>query len=786
MPDRLIWLAAAFALGIWGSAALNPGLAVLYAAALAAATAAVWLARRESRLTGAALAALFFVAGMTVAAHDSFRHPAEISRYAGRTLTVYGTVAAMPETLDIDAATVKVRYIVAAEAVKAGGGLIAPAGGGVAVTLRQPRQMKRAAYGDRVTASGRLLAVQGYRNPGMVDVAAGQRLKGVVARMSVGTGGFSFAPAGAYSWQKVLASWRQTVGERMRAAMAPADAAVLNGVLFGGYYGIKQEVVRDFAASGLVHILSVSGSHIALIAGVVMWLGARLQARRSRVAAAAAAIVVFYAVFTGLTPPVVRSAVMGLIALGAVALEREKDTLQALALAALGMLAFQPALLFDISFQLSFSATAGLILLYPRLAEKLAPLPGWLAGPLAVTAAAQLGALPFMAWYFASLSLGAFVANLAVLPLLEGVLVTGLAASVAGVFLPLLAKILYAGCGLAIGAATALASLVAALPGSVLHVPPPGIGAGMLYYLMLAWLFGYLPARFTPLPELWRRDRGMTAAVAGVAALAVFTFCWYPRPVYVHFIDVGQGDAVLITTPHRRALLVDAGGSAGQGDFDIGERVVAPYLRHYGVTALDYLILSGGGADSAGGAAGVAAALPVERAVVVAGEAVPAALTRLAGKLVVVPDSECRGFSLDGVKVELYPDPGELDRTGDAVAVVLVSYGQRRFLLTGDLDARGERWLASAGLAGADVLKVSRHGARPSATPELLAACSPRYAVISAGYGNKFGHPHPETLARLRDRGITTYRTDRDGAVVFRTDGAGLVPQTYVPPAGNN
>lgn len=780
MPRVFAQLTAAFAAGIFVAGLYNWQSSALLGLAAALLTLALWLVRRDSPLALAAVVALFLLAGLIRAEHAGRPSPADIGRYIDRPVTIYGAVAASPQVWDIDQETVKVKYVVAVAAVAGEPPGLQAADGAVAVHIRQPRTAPLAAYGDQVTASGRLQAIVGYKNPGQLDSVAASRLQAVSARLSPRPGDLRFSPASERPWVAVIAGWRSAVAAAIAEAMAPGDAAILNGILFGGYNGIKQEVVRDFAATGIVHILSVSGTHIALVAGAVIWLGGRLGLRRGRTAALAAVAISFYALLAGLAPPVMRSLIMGLVALAAVGLGRAQDAGQSLALAVLAMLAYQPGLLYDISFQLSCGATAGLVYLYPPLAARLAFLPAWLAGPLAVTAAAQLAVLPFLAWYFNSFPASAFVANIIIVPLIEVVLIAGLAASLTFFVLPLAGKLLFVGCALVIGLTVNLAGWLAAFTGGAIYLPTLGLAAGTVYYLTLAWVYGFLPRLPGP-AVVWRRwPRPATAALA-VAIVAACAYAYYPRPLSVHFIDVGQGDATLVVTPHGRAVLVDAGGNGGLSDFDVGQRVVLPYLRHYGVTALDYLVLTHGHADHAGGAAAVAAAVPVRTVLLPPEVFSPAvkALLRSGGGEAALATAGQR-ISLDGVELEAVYSAADArpGRRGEASTVLRVNYGRHSFLITGDLGTEEEKALAGR-LTPGDVLKVSHHGARTATTPALLTAYRPAYAVVSAGYGNRFGHPHAETLGRLQAAGIIVYRTDRDGAVVFRSDGQALIVEPF-------
>ncbi|HMM20176.1 MAG TPA: DNA internalization-related competence protein ComEC/Rec2 [Selenomonadales bacterium] len=767
----------AFAAGVWLAGTFKPNPMMLYTGAVLLAMIALWRIRAGLRYGMVAIAGLFFVLGMLRLFHAEAESPFAVSRFAGHFVTLSGRVAEMPEWWQVDHRTARVRYIVAAETVEEGGARRQPATGSVVVELYQAKDGARAACGDGIILSGVLRSLHDYNNPGRADSVAALKLQGIAARLSLKPEHIRIFPGEESSLAVTLAKVREKITENMRRAMAPEDAALLNGLLFGGYFGINREIIRDFSASGLVHILSVSGTHIALIAGFAVWLGTRLGLRRELTALAAGGLVVGYALFSGFTPPVVRSVIMGLAALGAVILGRGKDAEQSLAFAVLAMLAYQPGLLYNISFQLSVSATAGLVFLYPKTLKLFSLLPRWLAGPLAVTLAAQLAALPVMAWYFSSFSLGAFLANLLVLPIIEAVVIIGLLGSFSGLFLAAAGNLLLVCSGLLIGLAALLAKWIAALPGSVLYVPPMGLGAAAVYYSLMAWVYGYLPAAVPPPMALFRRRLLPAAAVAALLLVGAFTAAYFPRPVAVHFIDVGQGDAALVTTPHGRAILIDTGGTGGLSGFDMGERVVVPYLKHYGVTRLDYLLLTHGHQDHAGGAAGIAAAIPVRNAVVAKESDSPAvqALKRTLDGKGVVPAGNM-AIVLDGVTIEVFriQEDNDLDQGNALTCVSRVSYGKHSFLVTGDLGAKGEKLLIAAGLKPGSVLKVGHHGARTSTTPELLQVYAPRYAVISAGFNNRFGHPHAEALARLADYGAEVYRTDRNGAVVFRTDGRNL------------
>jgi competence protein ComEC len=781
MPFKLTSAALFFAAGIWCTSIIEIGVTTLFIVAAVLFGVVAWCILRSSRFIAVALMGLFFVAGCICFINANTYPPGDIGEYVERDVTIDGVVSEVPESSDVDEQSKKVHYVIDVKTINTTEDGLKNFWGKVAVTLRQPRNSPIVCYGDKVKVSGRLVALHGYNNPGQIDAVARLKLQGIVARMVVKEDSFS-SKAGADSWQRKLTVLRQRITANIDQAIAPSDAAILKGVLFGGYSGISRQVVRDFAVTGIVHILSVSGAHIALVAGFIAWAGGWFRLRKGVIAWLAAAAIVLYAVFAGLTPPVIRSLIMGLLALLAVGLGREKDASQALAFAVLIMLALQPMLLFDISFQLSFSATAGLVLFYDKTAEKLCFLSSWLAKMLAATIAAQLGALPFMAWYFNAFPVVSLLANIIIVPLIEVLVIVGLAASFLGLAIALLGRILLVSCGLLTGLIVDLTALIAKLPGGTIYLPSFGPVAGLIYYLLILWIYGYLPGRLPSPTDIiggWRR----VMVLAGIAVIVAACYIIYPRPMSVHFIDVGQGDATLVTTPHGRAVLIDTGGSGELSEFDVGERVVVPYLKHYGITQLDWMILTHGHKDHAGGAASVAAFIPV-KSIIVAQEEFSASVAALVKQVKghgLIPAYSGQKIVIDGVvfEVALAETEGSQNQSNESSTVVRVYYGSHSFWLTGDLSSKGEKKLLENGVDPVTVLKVGHHGSKLSTSTEFLQKLTPQHAVISVGSGNRFGHPHAETLTRLRAQGVDYYRTDLDGAVIFSTDGTNLKVSTF-------
>lgn len=790
MVNIIALITAAFAAGIWCAAYFRDLLPLLYISSGILLIFTLWRIYIYKPLIWS-VGALFFIIGMLRFIHADALASTDISRYVGQRMMVHGTISEIPKVTLLEEGNSKVRYLVSIKDGQIGEREKITVTGLLSVTVRQSSNKPMPSQGDEIRLMGEVVPLHGYNNPAQYDSVAAAWRQGIRGYMFIQDQDISLVSKNNnVSWKHRLALWREKIIKNMQKVMPEYHASILAGMLFGGYGGIPREIVDDFATTGIVHILSVSGSHIALVAGVITVLGTfvarRFNFTTQVVPLFAAGIVTFYAVFCGLTPPVLRSLIMGLIALFAVCFGREKDAANALLLSALGMMIHEPSLIYDLSFQLSFASSAGLVFLNGKTVAMMTALPTWLARLLAVTITAQLGVLPFIAWYFNSFSLSSFVANVLIVPLIEWIVILGLFGACIGMLFGVVGNIMMVICSLLIGIVIECTAWLAAIPGAKLYMPSIGLIGGTIYYLLLAWVYGYKPKNMLSLRELIQKwPRASAAALLGTV-ICVILYSVYPRPMYVHFIDVGQGDCALIITPRGRAILVDTGGIMGSAtDFDIGDRVVVPYLKHYGILSIDYLFLTHGHQDHAGGAAAIARELPVKNSML-SREAYTQAirnLVQVAHTSCFIPVYDTQRIDIDGVTIRVVHAASGQNKgqSNEVSSVVQVSHGKHSFLLTGDLESKGEEEILANGKGiSSTVLKIAHHGAKTSSTIGFLQAVAPEYAVISVGKNNRYGHPHGDTIKRLLMQNSKIYRTDQHGAIVFRTDGKTLAVETFM------
>ena len=600
----------------------------------------------------------------------------------------------------------------------------------------------------------------------------------------------------------VFRAWRGHAGEAIDSLFGPR-APLARALLIADQDGIDAAVRDRFAEAGLIHILSISGLHVALIAGGLTVIAAALRVPRGIAAFASLALVTLYVLALGAPPPAVRSAVMLATSTLIARLQRPVHPWTALALGAM-IPTWQPNVVLDLGWQLSVSGMASLVaarammrrvrnsapvLASPRAStlvrvwKKLAKnsvswlrtLEGWrwtLVRELVTGTIATLVTAPIVAWYFGRVSLVAPFSNIAAAPVIA-FLQPALFLTLVLAPWPALAKIAADACIVPLAALDQVALRASEIPHAAMHVAPT---------LLSAVCLGIATAAFVRATAHKRPARYMIAA-----SVALCVAVWSPMfntgsgELELHMIDVGQGDAIALRTPHGHWILIDAGRSWKGGD--AGRRTVVPYIRRHGGDVAAFF-LTHPHDDHVGGAASVITALHPgswwEPAYVGTTPKYSEALSAI--QTAHIPWHRTHpgdSLRIDGVLLRtLAPDSAWTSVQHDpnlASVVLAVEFGQVRWLFTGDAEAAEEDWLVQrwggGGELSASILKSGHHGSKTSSTDAFLDAVHPRLALVSVGAGNTYGLPSPLVMDRYQQRGIQTLRTDEVGAIVVRTDG---------------
>ena len=638
--------------------------------------------------------------------------------------------------------------------------------------LRPGTSARGFALGEGCRVATRVRATGGTAPAGAVVHVTG------VARKEGTRVAFSGAQVRLEREPGLLARWRTRAGATIDTLYGE-HAPLARALLIADERDIAPEVRRAFSDAGIIHMLSVSGLHVAVLAeGVVLMLMVAGASTRRAELLATFTIGVFV-LFVGAQAPAVRSAAMYAAVVISRRLQRPTSPWALLALGA-ALPLVQPRVVTEIGYHLSVAGMAGLIA-SGKLSRRLPfdRLPDWsrrITRELLATVVASAVTAPIVAWHFGRVSLAAPVTNLAAAPLF-GLAQPALFLSLAIAPLHAAASLIADGTQVLLAGIGKVGSVGATLPFAALDVQPSAITA-----LLLA------AASTSMLLACASRHWGRPALVCLTTIALAF---WWPvlrlsgSRLEVHMIDVGQGDAIALRTPRWRWILVDAGDQ--WRETDVGARVVVPYLRRRGGEIAAF-ILSHPHADHIGGAASVIRSLPVafvwdggyaQGSTVYEGVLSAARDRDVAWR----PARPGHPIEIDGVRLTvLSPDSSEIAGAPDANAasvVVMAEYRGVRILLTGDAERDVESRLAAARgrHLRADVLKVGHHGSATSTTAPLLEAVAPRLALVSVGQGNRYGHPDPDVIDALRNQGAHVLRTDDAGSIVVSIDGG---PELHV------
>jgi competence protein ComEC len=575
-------------------------------------------------------------------------------------------------------------------------------------------------------------------------------------------------------------------------------AALANGMLLGIESGIPDALYDQFNATGSSHVIVISGSNVALIAGVIMALMVRVVGGKRAVWFTVAGIAC-YALLVGGDAAVMRAAAMGSLAVIATGLNRRSTGLVSLGVACALMTLLNPLALWDVGLQLSSAATAGLMLVAPGMiagfrdllkrinpaAAGRGPIGSFFEESVMVTLAANITTLPLVVYYFGRLSVVSLLTNVLILPAQPPIMLAGSAGVVAGIAgLEQIGQWILALPWLCLTWTVGVVQWTASLPGASLEIAGYGLGAMLATYAAIV-----VVKQRSGLRRLFDRLRGWAAPnwwgrlVSPVAAtgLALTTVLAWTAVgalpdgrLHLWFLDIGQGDGILIQTPSGRQVLIDGGASPEALFSELG--AVMPFWDR----SLDLLVLTHPDGDHMAAQAEVPVRYQVARAIHTTHAAQHPDETlwreRMADGGVAVVEMAAGGWLDLGDGVALWvvwPTAAGVageDADNENSLVTKLVYGDFSALLTGDAGLVSERLLVSenAPLAST-LLKVGHHGSRNSSSPEFVARVAPQLAVFQVGAENDYGHPHAEVLDVLAGR--TVLRNDLDGRVHVFSDG---------------
>ena len=553
---------------------------------------------------------------------------------------------------------------------------------------------------------------------------------------------------------------------------------LLVGMLLGEKSFLPLDLKEAFADAGIMHILAVSGLHVGIIAMALLAFLNIMRLPKKFKLFILIFMLIIYASITGYRPSVLRATIMFILLISGKLINRNRNLNISLFFAAFLILLLNPLILYDAGFLLSFVVTFFVINLSPIMQELFFKKIVLIGNPLAISTAAWVGIFPLSAYFFNKISIISIISNIFIIPLTGVAVILGFLTFFIG-----LASISLAG---AIGTInylvlyliTFIAKSFSLLPFAFIYVAQPSTMLIILYYLVVFFIIEMFYKK--TLSQKIRKKAVLI--VLAITLLIIIVQLFYPADnLEVNFINVGEGDCILIKAPNNINILIDGGGTP-QSEFDVGSNIVIPYLRRKGINEIDLLILTHPHIDHLEGLLPVLKEIKVDMVLdgglpcdsleyqefisLILKKGLPYHKAKAGDNIIF-----CNNLEILLLNPLYDSDFYEESDFNNGSIVVKLFYKNADFLFTGDIEeATEEKLLIWHNILQSDILKVGHHGSATSTNVEFLDKVDPSIAVLTVGK-NSFGHPSQKVIERLEDRNIKIYRTDENGTVIIRTNG---------------
>ncbi|MFC1553860.1 DNA internalization-related competence protein ComEC/Rec2 [candidate division KSB1 bacterium] len=662
-----------------------------------------------------------------------------------------------------------------------------PSSGKVLINLKN--QKKELKYGDKITVSGFISRPPGERNPGGFDYAEYLERNEVFAELNVPSG-MSYdiyeSEHGNVLFKYIILPLRDYLSGIIENYHSGQELEFLRAVLLGQRTGLERETLNSFKETGTFHILAVSGLHVGFIFFILYVLFSFLYLPNKIKYSLLFAVIIFYMFITGLRPPIMRAGIFIVIYLFGICIQKRRDTLNIIGATTLMILMIDPGDLFDPGFQLSVSAVLGI--------NYLSNIYNNMMSETRFVEVIKNNTLIFRIFQFIILSFGAFfgtslllayhfnfLAPVSVILSILYIPVTGIIVGL-GFF-----ELLFNGLGqwlisifsevndFFIANLIQLNKIISGFDWINLSIARDEL----IYVLFCVLLFLFV---MSSVKKDIRHKWKLILSVTALFTLYGILFNTPQRNLKMTFLDVGNADAAVISFPDGSNWLIDGGDAWETGDS--GESVIIPFLRSAGIRHLNGILITHPNIDHLGGIKSVVRKVKVDTLYEavdsdnfnIADEMNRNALERNIPKRLVKQGDRIGSGDLFRIYI-LSPGPDNNSSSiNDRSMVLLIKYGEVNILLTGDISSMIEKDLVNdlGSLLKSDVLKIAHHGSVYSSDTQFIEYADPRYAVISAGRNNPFGHPSENTIENLQKRDIQIFRTDIMGAIVLISDGENI------------
>lgn len=743
---------------------------------------------REPSPSPFVLATLFFSSASFYSIHEQHPETDDIRRFMQLTDSLVITCRVIDEPRVKEG---KITMLVSVRSLANGNDTIT-VDGKASVTVLPNRRIKESlpslSYGSVFSFRGHLRPPGDERNPGEFSYRDYLALNNIYAVATVK--GYSQVIVHGerephWFFERIIYPTKAFIIETIKTVMKGDEANFLIGLLLGDRTEISEEIKKAFMNTGTIHVLAVSGSHVILVVTIAyVVLGLFRFSAKPKIVLTLACLV-YYTFLTGASPSIVRASIMAGIVLIGKFFQQKTDAYNVLGVSAACMFLYDSKQLFDVGFQLSFSAVFSMVYFYPKLNSMIKKIPEPLeefkiVTPLwqlfALSLAAQIGTVPFTAYYFGQVSIVSLFANLLVVPIVGLIVTIGLTGALLGVASMWIAAMFSEVNHLLARFTLMFVRLAEQVPFALIDTAAFGWKETALYSAVIAYLSNFRNAA--------ARKMILFAALTGANLYVYASLTAGTNPVLrISFLDVGQGDGAVIQFPTGETYVVD-GGPVSAG-YDAGERIVGPYLRRNGISHVDAVLTTHPHADHLGGVPYLLKNFDV-RSTIDANQRLSSRLYReydsLESGVYQVTARAGAVASVGNARIYyLHPTARFIDADSadgfsdinESSVVFKIQYGTTSFLFMGDAEAESEHHLVSVygDFLKTDVLKAGHHGSSTSSTEHFVAVASPDHVIISVAAINKFRHPSPAVIDRFRNIGASVYRTDAEGAIIIESDG---------------
>lgn len=563
------------------------------------------------------------------------------------------------------------------------------------------------------------------------------------------------------------------IRDTINGTLTDEEGNLLLAILLGDKDKLSEDIQESFKTSNLSHMLAVSGAHVSyIILGLTYVLQNSIIGKKNGKIVCIIFLLAFMAI-TNFTPSVTRACIMAILTLFSSIIYRKSDVYTNISVAALITLIFNPYSLLDLGFQLSYGGTIGIIIFIKRIQEKKSnsKVINYIKQMALVSIYANIIIIPIMMYHFNTVSFTFIISNIMASPILGIIVITGFLFIIASITVKPLTRLIAIFIKPILSILIKISQICSKLPFSNILVVTPYMFNVISYYAIILYCIKS------------KKNNKCKIIICLLIVLILINFIIYifPQKLRIFFIDVGQGDSTLIITPDKKTVLIDGGGS---DSFDVGEKVLLPYLLDRRILKIDYVLISHFDTDHCGGILTIMEKVKVKN-IIISEQAEHSENYERFKKLMI--HKKIRLIEVkkgDKIKIGRYSEFKILFPTSRLLSenplnnnsiVAQFNYNNFKMLFTGDIEKLAEQQILKTEKAEirADILKVAHHGSKTSSIPEFIKAVRPKIALIEVGKNNTFGHPNQQTIKNLENIKCRIYRTDLQGEIIIKIDQKG-------------